>query len=124
MIRRPPRSTRTDTLFPYTTLVRSRQSCRTAARYRRRRSRAPACAWRAPHRPAGGATRARAVAASRQRTAAGAGAFDQRCRPGRRDPAPEPAVGLVADADPRTDRWLSVEPWSAAPRSEEHTSEL
>src|SRR3546814_9318537 len=25
MIRRPPRSTRTDTLFPYTTLVRSRQ---------------------------------------------------------------------------------------------------
>src|SRR3546814_13667488 len=28
MIRRPPRSTRTDTLFPYTTLFRSR-SCRT-----------------------------------------------------------------------------------------------
>src|SRR3546814_19711076 len=25
MIRRPPRSTRTDTLFPYTTLVRSRR---------------------------------------------------------------------------------------------------
>src|SRR3546814_14548077 len=25
MIRRPPRSTRTDTLFPYTTLVRSRE---------------------------------------------------------------------------------------------------
>src|SRR3546814_5996703 len=25
MIRRPPRSTRTDTLFPYTTLVRSRK---------------------------------------------------------------------------------------------------
>src|SRR3546814_13355455 len=32
MIRRPPRSTRTDTLFPYTTLVRSR----TASRRRRR----------------------------------------------------------------------------------------
>src|SRR3546814_2925962 len=28
MIRRPPRSTRTDTLFPYTTLFRSRQACR------------------------------------------------------------------------------------------------
>src|SRR3546814_20159001 len=28
MIRRPPRSTRTDTLFPYTTLFRS-QACRT-----------------------------------------------------------------------------------------------
>src|SRR3546814_10848773 len=31
MIRRPPRSTRTDTLFPYTTLFRS---CRIAARDR------------------------------------------------------------------------------------------
>src|SRR3546814_8960900 len=30
MIRRPPRSTRTDTLFPYTTLVRSPCACRTA----------------------------------------------------------------------------------------------
>src|SRR3546814_7836392 len=28
MIRRPPRSTRTDTLFPYTTLFRSRQPAR------------------------------------------------------------------------------------------------
>src|SRR3546814_6336418 len=27
MIRRPPRSTRTDTLFPYTTLFRSRRIC-------------------------------------------------------------------------------------------------
>src|SRR3546814_2791927 len=27
MIRRPPRSTRTDTLFPYTTLFRSRVQC-------------------------------------------------------------------------------------------------
>src|SRR3546814_19273115 len=27
MIRRPPRSTRTDTLFPYTTLFRSDRSC-------------------------------------------------------------------------------------------------
>src|SRR3546814_12744474 len=28
MIRRPPRSTRTDTLFPYTTLFRSAEVCR------------------------------------------------------------------------------------------------
>src|SRR3546814_1921604 len=28
MIRRPPRSTRTDTLFPYTTLFRSTRQCR------------------------------------------------------------------------------------------------
>src|SRR3546814_15232668 len=31
MIRRPPRSTRTDTLFPYTTLFRSASSRETAA---------------------------------------------------------------------------------------------
>src|SRR3546814_2384076 len=31
MIRRPPRSTRTDTLFPYTTLFRSVRSARRAA---------------------------------------------------------------------------------------------
>src|SRR3546814_15807715 len=35
MIRRPPRSTRTDTLFPYTTLFRSRRTC--AVRPRRNR---------------------------------------------------------------------------------------
>src|SRR3546814_12646627 len=35
MIRRPPRSTRTDTLFPYTTLFRSRRSIGGSARRRR-----------------------------------------------------------------------------------------
>src|SRR3546814_3819844 len=35
MIRRPPRSTRTDTLFPYTTLFRSRCPCRCMAVRRR-----------------------------------------------------------------------------------------
>src|SRR3546814_16393484 len=55
MIRRPPRSTRTDTLFPYTTLVRSRPAQSSdrdrpapAAAHRTRRSTAPP----APHRPA------------------------------------------------------------------------
>src|SRR3546814_9821441 len=60
MIRRPPRSTRTDTLFPYTTLFRSARTapaaetgnaCSPAPAYRRRR---PAAA---PHT----ATGARAV---------------------------------------------------------------
>src|SRR3546814_10081722 len=37
MIRRPPRSTRTDTLFPYTTLFRSRQRLRGLCRYPERR---------------------------------------------------------------------------------------
>src|SRR3546814_3045571 len=40
MIRRPPRSTRTDTLFPYTTLFRSGW----ATRWRQRRRRKPS--WR------------------------------------------------------------------------------
>src|SRR3546814_13111937 len=35
MIRRPPRSTRTDTLFPYTTLFRSRLAARIAASFPR-----------------------------------------------------------------------------------------
>src|SRR3546814_16471775 len=34
MIRRPPRSTRTDTLFPYTTLFRSGRRCRGPGRPR------------------------------------------------------------------------------------------
>src|SRR3546814_2982564 len=36
MIRRPPRSTRTDTLFPYTTLFRSRSARSGGGRFRRR----------------------------------------------------------------------------------------
>src|SRR3546814_4186557 len=40
MIRRPPRSTRTDTLFPYTTLFRSGH-CRCPCHRRRRRRRGP-----------------------------------------------------------------------------------
>src|SRR3546814_17675295 len=35
MIRRPPRSTRTDTLFPYTTLFRSQVICEVDARHLR-----------------------------------------------------------------------------------------
>src|SRR3546814_2064130 len=42
MLRRPPRSTRTDTLFPYTTLFRS-------PRRRRRRSRPGRAAGKLPH---------------------------------------------------------------------------
>src|SRR3546814_6781850 len=46
MIRRPPRSTRTDTLFPYTTLFRSLRFRRSAVasrkeRFRRRKTRRP-----------------------------------------------------------------------------------
>src|SRR3546814_1392948 len=37
MILRPPRSTRTDTLFPYTTLFRSRDICPCGAKFQRER---------------------------------------------------------------------------------------
>src|SRR3546814_2431852 len=52
MIRRPPRSTRTDTLFPYTTLFRSRM-------FRR-------CRLHRGHRPAAVAARRAATAAGRR----------------------------------------------------------
>src|SRR3546814_4958845 len=42
MIRRPPRSTRTDTLFPYTTLFRSRRTLATVGAVRLRQRIAPA----------------------------------------------------------------------------------
>src|SRR3546814_7438534 len=62
MIRRPPRSTRTDTLFPYTTLFRSRSAC----------SAGGSC----PCPPSAAAARR----ARGGRSCAGAGG----CRPGRR----------------------------------------
>src|SRR3546814_7059321 len=47
MIRRPPRSTRTDTLFPYTTLFRSGRRARSPARRQHdTRSPRPRCARR------------------------------------------------------------------------------
>src|SRR3546814_2592305 len=59
MIRRPPRSTRTDTLFPYTTLFRSRRRRARSAREDRPRRQVALLAvrhrehrrWRAEHRP-------------------------------------------------------------------------
>src|SRR3546814_6105811 len=51
MIRRPPRSTRTDTLFPYTTLFRSNFSLCMAFKY------APRQPFPAPRRPPGAGKR-------------------------------------------------------------------
>src|SRR3546814_9702404 len=65
MIRRPPRSTRTDTLFPYTTLFRShRRRDRRGGRANRRR-RKSIMPGHSPRYPA------RARAAARARVAAG-----------------------------------------------------
>src|SRR3546814_2825878 len=63
MIRRPPRSTRTDTLFPYTTLFRSYRAWRARSGRReahRAISPAPRPAPRRPATPAGGRSPARA----------------------------------------------------------------
>src|SRR3546814_5334516 len=43
MIRRPPRSTRTDTLFPYTTLFRSLRQRRSCDEFRSKRFSLPPC---------------------------------------------------------------------------------
>src|SRR3546814_7013699 len=87
MIRRPPRSTRTDTLFPYTTLFRSPDEQRRGGAGDRQLP----------------ARRLRVPLAGRGRIAP----------PGRR---------------PLHDRRrltpAVTRPWSGAPRSEEHTSEL
>src|SRR3546814_15202877 len=57
MIRRPPRSTRTDTLFPYTTLFRSPTlGVRSAKRPRTGRSREETCRTFPEHLRAGEAT--------------------------------------------------------------------
>src|SRR3546814_16197254 len=45
MIRRPPRSTRTDTLFPYTTLFRSERHCSNARRVAEYLEGHPQVAW-------------------------------------------------------------------------------
>src|SRR3546814_1276917 len=53
MIRRPPRSTRTDTLFPYTTLFRSLVHHDPRVRHRHAHARLPACKKEGTHRRSG-----------------------------------------------------------------------
>src|SRR3546814_2370851 len=97
MIRRPPRSTRTDTLFPYTTLFRSND----AAGHR------ALLAWLAPH------TIVRVVF---EATGAYHRAFERRLA----------TAGLaMAKVNPRqARRFAEATGKLAKTRSEEHTSEL
>src|SRR3546814_8616613 len=74
MIRRPPRSTRTDTLFPYTTLFRSPAGRASARRSRRRpaatvagRRRSPAASG-LPRLPGSRGCRCQAAARSEEHT--------------------------------------------------------
>src|SRR3546814_9241191 len=99
MIRRPPRSTRTDTLFPYTTLFRSNE--------RKPKSEA---AEDAPHQDAPSEpTAAEEATPATEAAPAEAAATD--------DAAPAEAPAPEAEAAP-------AEAPAEAERSEEHTSEL
>src|SRR3546814_13650814 len=76
MIRRPPRSTRTDTLFPYPTLFRSAAVALVPALAARRETagvrRAGRRAWRRPVRPPGRGQRRPPLARAARRGAGGA----------------------------------------------------
>src|SRR3546814_10775466 len=110
MLRRPPRSTRTDTLFPYTTLFRSRGGGaavgRVPRRGRLRRPRRHACLGLGHRRAAGPGRRADRAAADRIR----------------RRGTPHSVLGGRPAAVHRADAAAAVR--RAAARSEEHTSEL
>src|SRR3546814_1751422 len=97
MIRRPPRSTRTATLFPYTTLFRSRG--------RRGLRRHPAGAG-APTDVVGSGTACSTGGRQRGRKGLGRGPL-------------RPCRGPEAAFSERSKRWLNP-----TERSEEHTSEL
>src|SRR3546814_3584740 len=101
MIRRPPRSTRTYTLFPYTTLLLSARPRRAAAFDRGRGGRRHAAAG---SRTAGAAARRAARRALRRPRAAALAAV---------------AVGTGRPAARRRSA-----AFTASDRSEEHTSEL
>src|SRR3546814_7768006 len=100
MIRRPPRSTRTDTLFPYPTLFRS-DAARQGARGR--------------HQPAPGGTRAHWHLARRDDGAGGRAEAAEHLRGLRRR-------GAAGRRSRR--RGQTGHPKGSAARSEEHTSEL
>src|SRR3546814_8947139 len=97
MIRRPPRSTRTDTLFPYTTLFRSLE---TLPRARRNGDRAAAAGD-------GGEVGDSEVVAGEQKRGGG---VVQGLGPVAKDGAGHPTAAMRVGTPPR--------------RSEEHTSEL
>src|SRR3546814_8174275 len=115
MIRRPPRSTRTDTLFPYTTLFRS-------PRGGPPQGRAEVDSHHADHRrhePEGAAGPARAVRLRGERAD----------RPDRPDADDEPRRQRTGDRLPRRVRLAEraarrLGPVPRPARSEEHTSEL
>src|SRR3546814_2058943 len=118
MIRRPPRSQRTDTLFPYTTLFRSTRARGQRVRFRPRRQREQRGARPARHGPGDAAQCPYRIARS--------GRWN---RPVKR-PAVKRTFRLDAalcrelDERARSRRMTRTDIVEAALRSEEHTSEL
>src|SRR3546814_4700511 len=116
MLRRPPRSTRTDTLFPYTTLFRSRRRAVQAALHPRGgEQRLPRPD---PAGPAGLRHGLQRAALLRERERAGPRPIRRRSRDGGR--------GARLQGDPREEpqRIQGSLRQGARARSEEHTSEL
>src|SRR3546814_7808336 len=122
MIRRPPRSTRTDTLFPYTTLFRS--SCSEGSRSCGRQSPARIGCSRAVARPSAreaGRTSARAIMSDRfaplyneinKAITDYLALYDR------------PATELLSEVDKLGESRPGGHAMRLASRSEEHTSEL
>src|SRR3546814_5337886 len=114
MIRRPPRSTRTDTLFPYTTLFRSAAGARPGAGYAVRRRPDPWCGS-SVHLPAGDQAVVAVQIGWRDSDIALRSCGWQELVPERIDIGQAPAVESLID--PPGQHVDTV-------RSEEHTSEL
>src|SRR3546814_5504834 len=112
MIRRPPRSTLTDTLFPYTTLFRSRPQSDRATHPAQRDERHPELSAVHPHR---GDFHPHRFGLPRLRHAGGQRVAGRVDRPGQTEPA-SAVAGPDGVLHPGAD--------SFSARSEEHTSEL
>src|SRR3546814_1612994 len=119
MIRRPPRSTRTDTLFPYTTLFRSaRCRCATSPSAWACRSR-PSIAMQASAAAVHRSRRLQQPMADRAKRPPGEALIDLRRRLSLlppRDPGRTEIIARAAEA-------YGISIWTLY-RSEEHTSEL
>src|SRR3546814_21080467 len=96
MIRRPPRSTRTDTLFPYTTLFRSAAGARPGAGYAVRRRPDPWCGS-SVHLPAGDQAVVAVQIGCRDGDIALRSCGWQGLVPERLAPGPAPAVARLID---------------------------
>src|SRR3546814_6149561 len=90
MIRQPPRSTRTETLFPYTTLFRSPHRPQRHPALWRKRAGHRRAGW--PHRRSATEDRGDGAAGDRRRPAPGDAALRRQPLPHGPDPQPRPAA--------------------------------